>query len=235
MSFRFLRPVALLTLVMLSACQRQNNVELTLVARSLNLETQIVALRASATTSAERLQVTVEYMATRAEVARRQRQELEATLVARGSPAPGEPGVPTGTPFPLPGTTFPPSDARSAAAAAPVAQNRPLLTDVVMAASVGADDCAAELRNEFTPASGRIYVVATAWNIRAGTRLGARFIITGQEVYFEFRPDSDIRGHCIWFFVDQSDLPFLAGTGSVRLEVDGQPASDAIPFIIRGA
>ena len=138
------RLCTLFALTLPIACQRQNSVELTLVARGLNLETQISALRETATIGAERLQVTVEYMATRAEVAQRQRQGLEATLVARGSPAPGSSTVPTGTPFPLPGTTLPTALAASSASLTPLAPGQAALTNVVMAAYVRNDDCASE-------------------------------------------------------------------------------------------
>ncbi len=226
------RLCTLFALTLPMACQRQNSVELTLVARGLNLETQIAALRETATISAERLQVTVEYMATRAEVAQRQRQGLEATLVARGSPAPGNITVPTGTPFPLPGTTLPTAPAASLT---PLAPGQAVLTDVVMAASVRDDDCASEPRYAFETYSERIYIVATAHNIRAGTLLAARFVISGREVLHEWRPGSTIDGNCIWFFVDQSDLPFVAGSWNVRLELNEQPASEAINFSIRSA
>ncbi len=231
------RLVTLLALSLPVACQRQNAVELTLVARSLNLETQIVALRETATVGSERLQVTVEYMATRAEFARRQRQGLEATLVARGSPAPGS-VIPTGTPFPLPGTTLPfaptvaVAPSRTPLAFAP---GQAALTDVVMSAFVRNDDCASDPGNQFDTSSARIYIVARAYNIRAGTLIAARFAIAGQEVLHEWRPNTRINGNCIWFFVDQSDLLFVAGTWSVRLEIDEVPASDAITFTIRGA
>lgn len=231
------RLVSLLALGLPVACQRQNAVELTLVARSLNLETQIVALRETATVNSERQQVTVEYMATRAEVARRQRQGLEATLVARGSPAPGS-VVPTSTPFPLPGTSV---AAAPTAAVAPsltplaIAPGQAALTDVVMSAFVRNDDCASDPGDQFTTSSARIYVVARAYNIRAGTLIAARFAIAGQEVLLEWRPNTPINGNCIWFYIDQSDAAFISGTWSVRLELDAVPASDAIPFTIRGA
>ena len=229
------RLCTLISLILPVACQRQNSVELTLVARGLNLETQIAALRETATVGAERLQVTVEYMATRAEVAQRQRQGLEFTLVARGSPAPGSVTVPTGTPFPLPGTALPTVQAAPSASFTLIAPGQAALTNVVMAAYVRNDDCASEPVYEFETNSDRIYIVATAHNIRAGTRLAARFFISGREVLHEWRPGAAIDGNCIWFFVDQSDLPFAAGTWNARLELNEAPASDAISFRIRDA
>lgn len=229
------RLCALVTLTLLGACQRQNVVELTRVARGVYLETQIAAVRETATVDSERLQVTLEYMATRVEVIRRQYQGMSSTLVARGSPAPGRADLATATPFPQP------DDALSAARVAPAAgrtapaPGQVVFGDVVMAASVRADDCADERRVDFQTDSERIYIVATAYNLRAGARLAARFVIAGREILHEWRPAARIDGNCIWFFIDQSDLPFVTGTWSARLELDGQPASETLSFDIRDA
>lgn len=227
---RLCLPVLLLLLI---ACQRQNNVELTLVARGLNLETQISALRATATVGSERLEVTIEYMATRASSAQRQRQDLEATLIARGTPLPGSISGPTGTPFPLPGTVFPTAPAQVDAQPLQQSADRPRLTDIVMASSVRDNDCASQPQFGFQTDAERIYIVATAWNIPANTLLSARFVISGRESPLDWRPRSPINGNCIWFYIEQSDLPFVAGNWSVRLEIDGQPASDAVTFSIQ--
>ncbi len=227
---RFWLPFLLLLLI---ACQRQNNVELTLVARGLNLETQIAALRETATVGSERLEVTIEYMATRAAFAGRQRQELEATLGTRGTPLPGGIGGPTGTPFPLPGTVFPTVPAQVIAQPVQQTSDRPRLTDIVMASSVRDNDCASQPRFGFQTDAERIYIVATAWNIPANTLLSARFVISGRESLLDWRPRSPINGNCIWFYIEQSDLPFVAGNWSVQLEIDGQPASGALTFSIQ--
>lgn len=227
------RLVVILAMALLAACQRQNNVELTLVARGLNLETQISDLRQTATIGAGRLAVTIDYMGTRAAAALEQRQELEATLVARGSPLPGSIDGPTGTPFPLPGAVYPTAPAQPDAALTPLPPAASRFSDIVMAARVRDDDCAGQPQYDFVTTSERIYIVATAWNIPANSLLGARFVISGREAPLEWRPDAPISGNCIWFFIDQSDLPFVAGDWSVRLEINGQPASDAVAFTIR--
>ena len=228
------RLAALLTLTLLSACQRQNTVELTLVARGIQLETQIAALRETATVGAERLQVTVEYMATRAEVALRQRQGMDATLVARGSPAPGN-FLPTGTPFPLPGAAQLSAPTAPGASPTPLPPGQAAFSDVVMAASVRDNDCPDERRSDFSTTAQRIYIVAMAHSIPARANLAARFVVGGREVLHEWRPDSSVDGNCIWFYIDQGDLPFVAGTWSARLELEEQPASPALTFRILDA
>ncbi len=225
--------IVLLVSALLTACQRQNNVELTLVARGLNLETQIAALRQTATVGAERLEVTLDYMATRVEFARRQRQELEATLSARGTPFPGSIAGPTGTPFPLPDTVFATSPPVVATALPLQLSGQARLTDIVMAASVRDDDCASQPQFDFRSNAERIYVVATAWNIPANTLIAARFVISGRESLLQWRPGASINGNCVWFYIEQSDLPFVAGNWSVRLEINGAPASDLVTFSIR--
>ncbi len=225
--------VLLLASALLTACQRQNNVELTLVARGLNLETQIADLRQTATVGTERLEVTLDYMATRVEFARRQRQELEATLSARGTPFPGSIGGPTDTPFPLPDNVFPTSPAPVATALPLQLSGQARFTDIVMAASVRDNDCASQPQFDFRTNAERIYVVAIAWNIPANTLIAARFAISGRESLLEWRPGVPIDGNCIWFYIEQSDLPFVAGNWSVRLEINGAPASDSVTFSIR--
>ncbi|MCY3944997.1 MAG: hypothetical protein OXF44_01765 [Anaerolineaceae bacterium] len=225
--------VLLVLSALLTACQRQNNVELTLVARGLNLETQISALRQTATVGAERLEVTLDYMATRVEFARRQRQELEATLSARGTPFPGSISGPTGTPFPLPDNVNVAPTVAVATALPQQLSGQARFTDIVMAASVRDNDCATQPQFDFRVNAERIYVVATAWNIRANTRIAARFVISGRESLLEWRPGAPINGNCIWFYIEQSDLPFVAGNWSVRLEINGVPASDSLTFSIR--
>lgn len=223
----------LVALALLTACQRQNNVELTLVARGLNLETQISALRETATVGAERLAVTLDYMATRVDFTRRQRQDLEATLMARGTPFPGGIGGPTSTPFPLPNDVNAAPPVAAATTLPLQLSGQASFTDIVMAASVRDNDCASQPQFDFRVNAERIYVVATAWNIRANTRIAARFVISGRESLLEWRPGAPINGNCIWFYIEQSDLPFVAGNWSVRLEINGVPASDFVTFSIR--
>lgn len=223
----------LLTLLLLAACQRQNEVELTLVAQKVSLETQIAAVRETATVDAERLQITVEYMGTLVGRAEEQRIQLQATLIARGT----QPAIPNNGNAPLatPVTTLDNDAATPALAgvtATSEAPGQPSLQNIVMAPGVGSDDCASNATNAFSLSTAEIYVVATGVNIAAGSNIAARFSVAGQEIRHDFTPDFDIDGSCIWFFIDQADLEFRSGNWSVQLELDGAPASPPVAFTI---
>ena len=235
LNFRHLLILSLLPLF--AACQRQNEVELTLVAQKISLETQIAGVRETATIDAERLQITVEYMGTLAGRAEEQRLQLQATLNARDSAPAGNTGntQPLVTPLPAPdGST---ENAAPTPEAVPPTEipGLPALQNPVIAPGVGNDDCAINTTANFTTATTEIYVVATAVSLPAGTNIAARFSVAGQEIRHDFTPDFDIDGSCIWFFIDQTDLEFRAGTWSVQLELNGEPASQPIPFTISEA
>jgi hypothetical protein len=102
----------------------------------------------------------------------------------------------------------------------------------MMAADVGNDDCALNPTNTFTTDTAEIYIVARGVNIPPGTNIAARFSISGQEIRHDFTPDFTIENNCVWFFIDQNDLPFTAGTWSVQLELNNSPVSAPIPFTI---
>ena len=230
----------LLISIVIVGCQRQNEVELTLVAQKISLETQIAAVRSTATVDAERLQITVEYMGTLVGRAEAQQSQLQATLVARGSDPSGigADASQFNTPFPTPDNGA--INNNPAATQVPLAATLeptlipdvPTLQDIVMSPGVGNDDCASNPTDTFTIGTPEIYVVATGINITAGTNVAARFAIAGQEIRHDFTPDFDINGNCIWFFIDENDLPFVAGAWSVQLELNGTSASGLIPFTI---
>ncbi|MBZ0298227.1 MAG: hypothetical protein K8J31_00715 [Anaerolineae bacterium] len=232
--------LALLAVVLLAACQRQNEVQLTLIAQNATLQSEIEAVRQTATVDADRLQITVEYMGTRVGQAEENRAQLQATLSARGIDSSGVSGVPpqVNTAFPVPGATT----ENLAPAATPLAEQtlataeitQPALVNFQMAPAVGSDDCAVNPTSNFSPSDAEIYIVATGVNIPAGTNIAARFSVGGQEINHDFTPDFAIDDACIWFFIDQADVEFRAGTWSVELELNGAPASPPIPFTITG-
>ena len=226
----------LLILPILAACQRQSEAELTLVAQKISLETQIVAVRETATIDAERLLITVEYMGTLVGRAEEQRLQLQATLVARDAPlGANNGGIPATSPLATPEGAMEnavPTPDPAQPVEAPENPGQPALQNVVIAPGVGSDDCAINITSNFTTSTAEIYIVATGVNIPAGTNIAARFAIAGQEIRHDFTPDFDINGSCIWFFIDQNDLEFRAGTWSVQLELNGTPASQPMPFTI---
>jgi hypothetical protein len=231
--------LVLLAAAMLAGCQRQNEIQLTLVAQNATLQSEIDAVRQTATVDAERLQITVDYMATRVGQAEQSRVELQATLNARGIDSSGiANAAPLATPFPLPGVPnnneTNPVTPIPEQAVVPAESTQPALVDYVIAPGVGNNDCAINPRNTFTTSDAEIYVVATGVNIPAGTNIAARFAVAGQEVRHDFTPNFDIDGACVWFYIDQSDLEFRAGTWSVQLELNGTPASPPLPCTITG-
>ncbi len=235
------RPVIILLVgLLLAACQRQNEIQLTLIAQNATLQSEIGGVRQTATVDAERLQITVDYMGTLIGRAEEQRALLQATLVARGTDPANIANIAPqfNTPFPTPGGASP----DNALLPTPVPQQTeiiqesttPALVNYTIASGVGNDDCALNNVSAFTTADSEIYVVATGENITSGTNIAARFSVAGQEILHDFTPDFDIDGACVWFFIDQNDLAFRAGTWSVQLELNGTPASPPIPFTITG-
>ena len=109
----------------------------------------------------------------------------------------------------------------------------PRLDDIVLASGVDARDCAIDRNPVFRPGSPAIYVVARAFHIPANATLSATWTRQGVEVVLHsFSPDYAIHDNCIWFFIDPSDTPFLAGSWSVRISFGDQPLMSALPFQI---
>lgn len=234
---------------LVAACIPQNEVELTLVAQNVSLNTQIAAVRQTATIEADRLQVTVEYMNTLVAQAQEQRSQLQATLIARGAD-PAAIGVNI-TPLAPQPSPLPPADAVSAVvvpppapgdvpvtpfggAGAPVTNTAPALANIVMATGVGQDDCAVGVTSVFSTTSERIYVVATAYNIQPGTLILSRWFQEGRQVVtHDFTPDFPINDACIWFFIDQTDVPFTPGNWAVDLEINGAVVGPSTRFTIQ--
>lgn len=235
--------------VITAACAPQNQVELSLAATNVVLSTEIAYIRNTATAAADSLQVTVEYIGTQASQSERQNGQLQATLIARGEdpaalsninsqvitplPTIGQGG--NGSETTPPAVTPNPNDvAVTPFGTEEVAQDTgtPALTNIVMSSGVGSDDCAQGTTSTFAAADERIYVVATALNISAGTTITARYQVGGQEVAHTFTPDFAIDENCIWFYMDQSDAPFTPGNWSVQLELNGVSAGPAVPFSI---
>ena len=107
----------------------------------------------------------------------------------------------------------------------------PRLENIVMASGVDASDCALDASPVFTPLSEAIYVVAKAFNIRAGSAISSRWYRRGTEVaYFSFDAANDIDGNCIWFFIDQTDTPFVPGGWRVEILVDDALIGSPIAF-----
>ncbi len=226
---KYLRKISALFLMslFLAACARDDKVELTLVATQVALNTQIAAIRQTATVGAERIQVTVEYMATQVRSAEVQNDQLRATLVSRGIDPQTFTNIDPLSITPVPGVTNnaaqPEATFEAIPLITPTPGDGPTLTNIVMSENVGDDDCAVGPTSTFTTSAQQIYIVATALNIQPGTAIVSRWQIGGQEIVHDFTPDFEIDQNCIWFFIDQVDTAFTPGNWNVQLEINGSP------------
>jgi hypothetical protein len=113
--------------------------------------------------------------------------------------------------------------------------NAPTVTDIVVAARVGANDCAINPSSSFTLGVANLYVVGTARNITPGTRLTSRWTRDGVEVaFYEWTPDFAINGACVWFHVPGAQVALAAGSWTVQMTVNGVSIGTPIAFTITG-
>jgi hypothetical protein len=249
------RPIIVLVVLLLAACGGVSPEEQTLEAHQNGQSTQMHDLRMTATVGAERLMITLEYAETRIARAHSQQENILATLEARdidtsilpeAATLPPVPPTATENPNPAPKATevvvdspVPVLEVTPFATATPspfptLAEPELLqLRDIVMATGVGVDDCATEVTNRFSPDAERIYVVARAVDIAAGSVLTSQWFREGVLLTtFDYMPDFVIENACVWFFADQTDFEFTPGSYSVNLLVNGEAAAPSIPFTI---
>ncbi|MBA3868407.1 MAG: hypothetical protein H0X30_04585 [Anaerolineae bacterium] len=237
--------------LLISACSA-NEGQQTLVADNALLSTQIVDLRTTATYQADQLQQTQEYIETIVPKANRLRDELASTLQAVGIDVTLHPVgsnssfvLATATATSVAGEQQPiiivegtsnvastpiPSDASSAPSGSAVAPTagQPMLFNLVTAEGVGSNDCALASVTSFTADIKQIYVVATAANITAGTKIGAQWYLNDTVVTKQdFTPKDDINNNCIWFYAEPVDFPFTAGSYRVDLLINDTPVTGA--------
>lgn len=242
-----------MALFVLTACGTPTE-ELTIVANNQLASTQIADIRGTATVVRARLQITLDFAGTRAVEVEQQGQFLRSTLVSLGTesafissnlPLPGN--FPTFTPQPTS-----PVRVQVTPVAQPIAtgevnaegtiipltiepadsDTQPRLENIVLSSGVNDNDCAIDTNPRFTPDSIEIYVVATGYNIPAGSSIASVWQSNGAEVaLFSFQPETNIDGNCIWFFIDQSDVEFIAGAWSVELRIN-DVSTLSIPFQI---
>ena len=216
-------------------------------------QTTVGNLRATATVSRARMQITLDFVGTRVMQAEQAGSFLRANLIALGTEgahidadlrrlqlAP--------SPSPLPTSAIASGAPDFAIATAPArTDSRPIVTppatalvtpddiprldEIVLASGVGRDDCAIDINPVFTPQSEVIYIVARAFNIPSGVRLSSSWQRQGAEVVrHAFQTEFPIHDNCIWFFIDQSDTPFNAGNWAVDIRLEDEPLMPVLPF-----
>lgn len=112
------------------------------------------------------------------------------------------------------------SDSGAALTAAPPTSG-PRLINLTTSPAVGDDDCALNATTTFAASTPEIYIVATAYEITSGMTLTSQWDISGQQRTYEWVPDFDVDGACIWFYMDQSEFAFQPGSGTISLSVNG--------------
>jgi hypothetical protein len=237
---------------------------MTLSVQNQVLNTEIAAIRATATVEADRMMVTLEHAQTAVNHVDGQTQDLQATLAARGlppvdldsiSPVPDSvfntpppildpgPAVDNGVaPIRItPGATSPvviPNQNDAALVITPLVppqqqdESGPL-QNIVTASSVGNDDCALNPTTSFTTSTPQIYVVARARGVGQSDNITSRWYSGGTEIVsYDWTPSFQIEDACIWFYIDQSEVTFTAGSWSVQMEVNGQSIGSPVAFTI---
>ncbi len=243
--------------IFLAGCA-SSSPQLTATAVYSQARAEVESLRATATIVRARMKTTLEYAGTRVGQAEEAGGLLRYSLINLGTDTSFvETSVsqiesaPTRNPQPTPGDVrapdtgvitphLPPTDVPTVIATAPPAatlpapdDSQPRLENIVMASGVDDSDCASDANPRFTPQSEAIYIVANAHNVAAGANISSRWYRRGTEVaYFSFQAENNINGNCIWFFIDQTDTPFVPGAWSVEIRVDNISIATPVSFQI---
>jgi hypothetical protein len=220
-------------------------------------QTQIAAVRATATVNADRMMITLENAQTAVGNIDLQSTRIASTLIAQGmtfvdaniitQDAPIQAAPPTDA---IPQIANPlltqsaPVVSGSGSASGdtsliPITPTTPPVQQDQQAQSTPVDTSGAYLSSiVMTNRVGSndcpvgnvtdIYVTAIANNVPANSTLEADFSLGGQMIQsYSWTPDFDIRGACIWFHMPSSDVEFTPGNWSVTLTINGAPAGSA--------
>ena len=227
------RTLALLTFFLLAACAPQDT-DAPIQQTAASLETQIVAIRRSATVAAERMQITVVGSRAQLDQISSNYAALSGTLAARGYdpatlglPATADASAPQITQSPVlsnaPTLVITPPSPRSTAQLSP-ASSIPALSDFRIGLDIGSDDCVSAPNLTFAAEAPAIYASARAHDLPAGAQLRTRWFAAGEErVTLTYSPDFAVVDHCVWFFINPSDTPFVPGAWAVSWELGDVP------------
>ena len=222
--------------LLLAACGVSPGEQQTLEAYEMSLSTQLANLQGTALVDEAQLAQTVEWSGTRLARVSTEQALMQATLEATGIILNAPLSIVTDLPqnnsvvTPIAPST---SNVQVTPGNNPTPEADPSpLSNIVIAADVGADDCAEGITNQFNTNTNRIYIVATARDLPGGTTVVARWL-RGTEPVTSFSHTFDqIDEACIWFFADQSDFAFTPGNYSVVMEIDNAPVTQPVSFSI---
>lgn len=212
--------------------------------------TEIAAVRQTATGSADRLLATLQSVETAVGSMQQQGTRIAATMVAAGMSIIDTSAI---TPLPNAGASPVPGDNLVTAVVGeggaranisiqapptptPIATadpNTPRLGNIVLAEQVGVDDCPLGVTTTFASAAARIYATAIAYNLTPAHLVTADFTRDGQPVVsYEWTPSFNIAQGCIWFELPATAVEFVPGNWSVQLALNGTPAGAPVNFTI---
>ena len=229
----------------LAGCAGASSQQQTLEAVATTQSANLAELGATATAQAERLQITLEGVETQIARIQSQRVFMISTLEARGVNVENlqgvtlEPLTATPTPFgliandtPIPTANVNVPDTLISPTPPPSGLSSPLgLSNIVTSTSVGTDDCALDVTNQFTADTPEIYLVATASEFRDNTTVTTSWSREGTLLTDFSYTYNAIDRACIWFFADQTDFEFLPGSYTVTVGVNGTLAGQ-VNFVI---
>ncbi len=147
-------------------------------------------------------------------------------LVTPGSGAQGNAALTPNIPQPTVFTTPTPLPGAEQPTQIPVVSSE-ALTQITLTRAVGADDCPTSAETVFTTADTEIYVTAVA-QVSAGSQIVSRWLFGGTEIVtYDWTPDFDIDGACIWFYMPASAVEYTPGSWAVELSVNGASVGSA--------
>jgi len=216
--------------------------------------TEIAAVRQTATVSADRLLVTLQFVETSVGIMQQQGTRIAATMVAAGMPiidtsaiSPIAPANdPAASPNPAGNNVTPVISGEGAARAnipiqnpptpTPIATsdpNIPRIDTILLAEQVGVDDCPLGAATDFSASATDIYATAIAYNLTPANTVRSRWLRDGAEITaYDWTPNFEIAQACIWFHLPAAAVEFVPGNWSVEFTLDGALVGSPVNFTI---
>lgn len=222
-------------------------------------QTQIAAVRATATMNADQILITLESAQTAVAAVNLQSTRIASTLIAGGmsfvdasliTPEAPVAEAPTQNPNSLPQIANPlltpgaaQGDSQLSPATQPAEGVQPTsapgnsgstgLSNITVTDQVGSDDCPIGSQSSFSSTTAEIYVTAVGNGIASTATLDSIWRMNGTDIQtYTWSPGFAVNGACIWFRLPSSEVEFTPGNWSVELLVDGVSAGSPTPFTI---